>query len=136
MTRVGVVAGCAGVVLVVATFATQGTSTATGPPPAAAAAASGDGASLFQRKGCATCHTGPDSTGRFEAAPSLAGAAAWAANREPGVTARDYLAESMLAPSTFISPAFRGSVGPMDAMPDLGLSPEEVDVLIDYLLQP
>ena len=94
------------------------------------------GAQLFQRKGCATCHTGPDSQARFEAAPSLAGAAAWAANREPGVTARDYLAESMLAPSTIISPAFRGGAGPMNVMPDLGLSPEEVDALIDYLLQP
>ena len=84
------------------------------------------GAQLFQRKGCATCHTGPDSQARFEAAPSLAGAAARAVNREPGVTARDYLAESMLAPSTFISP--RSAVAPVrERDADLGLSPEEVD---------
>ena len=52
------------------------------------------------------------------------------------MAARDYLAESMLAPSTFISPTFRGGAVPMNTMPDLGLSPEEVDALIDYLLQP
>ena len=38
--------------------------------------------------------------------------------------------------STFISPAFRGEGGPMTRMPDLGLSPKEVDALIDYLLHP
>lgn len=131
MTRVGVAAACVAAVLVVAAVAVQGTSTTTSTRDAAS-----DGAELFQRKGCATCHAGPDSSTDLGMAPSLADASSWAGSRETGVTARDYLAESMLAPSTFISPMFRGGSGPMEAMPDLGLSGEEVDALIDYLLQP
>lgn len=143
MTRVGVAAGCVAVALAASAFAVRGMTTtnatsvatttsmtATDAPPHR-----GDGAQLFRSKGCATCHTGPDSTARFDTAPSLADAQSWAANREPGVSATDYLAESMLAPSTFISPAFRdGAGGPMTGMPDLGLAPDEVDALIDYLL--
>jgi len=134
MTRVGVAAGCLAAMLVVVTLAMRGDSTTTAatssPPP------SMDGAQLFQRKGCASCHDGPDSTARIDVAPSLTDAPSWAAGREPGVTATDYLAESMLAPSTFISPSFRGPAGPMAGMPDLALSPAEVDALIHYLLGP
>ncbi|MFT3855209.1 MAG: cytochrome c [Ilumatobacteraceae bacterium] len=140
MTRVGVGAGCVAAVLAVAAIAVQGTSTvatmATMATRDGSSDGSSDGAQLFQRKGCAACHTGPDSPARLDVAPSLADASSWAASREPGVTARDYLAESMLAPSTFISPELRGAAGPMSGMPDLGLSGEEVDALIDYLLQP
>ncbi|MEO5901381.1 MAG: cytochrome c [Ilumatobacteraceae bacterium] len=145
MTRVGVAAGYAALALVAATFAVRGVTTSTAASTAplttsttatVVSAHRTDGAQLFRSKGCATCHTGPDSTARFDSAPSLADAAAWAASREPGVSATDYLAESMLAPSTFISPAFHDGGGPMTGMPDLGLSPDEVDALIDYLLHP
>lgn len=134
MTRVGVAAAGAAVALLAVSYV--GSRATTSDSPAVAAAASVDGAELFQRKGCATCHTGPDSRARIEVAPSLADAPSWAAGREPGVTAVDYLAESMLAPATFVSPAFEGGSGPMTAMPDLGLSAAEVDALIDYLLRP
>ena len=134
MTRIGTIAGCAAVALVAATLATGGMTTSAEPDVVVAPPA--DGAQLFHAKGCATCHLGPDSTDSMGIGPSLANAASWAAQREPGVSATDYLAESMLAPSTFISPAFRGEVGPMSGMPDLGLSPQEVDALIQYLLHP
>lgn len=134
MTRGGIAAGCAALALVAATFAARAETTSTATTVAAPRML--DGAQLFRSKGCATCHTGPDSPAVFEAAPSLADAPSWAGSREPGVSATDYLAESVLAPSTFISPVFRDGGGPVSGMPDLGLSPEEVDALIDYLLHP
>jgi mono/diheme cytochrome c family protein len=93
-----------------------------------------DGAQLFRAKGCATCHTGPDSTALGSGFPSLADAPQWAADRRAGVTARDYLIESIAAPSVFTSPAYRGGTGPTTQMPQLQLTADEIDALVDYLL--
>ena len=93
------------------------------------------GAQLFHAKGCAACHTGPDSTAPMSASvPSLADAGTWAATRRPPLSARDYLTESILTPGAFISPEFRGGAGPMTYMPRLRVAAEEVDALVDYLL--
>lgn len=92
------------------------------------------GASLFQAKGCASCHTGPDTTALLSGFPSLADAPAWAATRRPGLSADRYLAESMRAPAAFVSPAFTGSVGPNTGMPQLPLTDAEIAALVDYLL--
>jgi mono/diheme cytochrome c family protein len=94
-----------------------------------------DGAQLFQVKGCASCHAGPGSTTQFgDSFPSLADAPSWAGERRPGMTAEEYLAESMTTPSAFISPAFAGGVGPTTAMPQLRLTTAEVDALVAHLL--
>ncbi len=92
-----------------------------------------DGAALFRAKGCATCHAGPG-TAVFNSFPPLTNAAAWAGDRRPGMSAADYLAESMRSPSAFISPVFVDQGGPSTAMPDLGLTEEEVDALVSFLL--
>jgi mono/diheme cytochrome c family protein len=92
-----------------------------------------DGADVFSAKGCASCHDGPDSSASGGAFPSLRDAAAWAGGRRPGMTSQAYLAQSMQEPSAFISPAFRGD-GPLDAMPNLALTSDEVDALVEYLL--
>jgi mono/diheme cytochrome c family protein len=94
------------------------------------------GAALFTAKGCATCHAGPDSTAAFDSGfPSLADAPSWAGDRRPDLTAAEYLTESMAAPGVFISPEFRvGQSGPTTAMPQLQLTSEEIDALVDYLL--
>jgi cytochrome c551/c552 len=92
------------------------------------------GAELFKAKGCATCHDGPDTTAQFVDFPSLRNAAEWAGNRQPGLSAADYLAESIRTPSVFISPAFVTG-GPTSAMPDLAVTDAEVDALVDHLLQ-
>ncbi len=96
-----------------------------------------DGGQLFQAKGCATCHTGPDTTASFDAGfPSLANAPDWAGARRPGLTASEYLTESIAAPGVFISPDFRaGQAGPTTAMPQLRLTSEQIDSLVDYLLR-
>ena len=94
-----------------------------------------DGASLFQSKGCATCHDGPTSTSMIGGFPSLADAPSWAADRRAPMSAADYIAESIRTPSAFTSPAFSGGVGPTDGMPDLRLTQPEIDALVTYLLQ-
>jgi mono/diheme cytochrome c family protein len=91
-----------------------------------------DGADLFMRKGCASCHKGPQTTARIGVAPSLEDVPEWAGQREPGLSASDYVRESILNPPAFISPAFVES-GPT-AMPSLNLTEAEVDALVAYLL--
>jgi mono/diheme cytochrome c family protein len=105
--------------------------------PSAAATSSDplDGADLFLTKGCASCHTGPDSAPLMSGFPVLVSASDWAGERRPGLSAEEYLAESIRTPSVFISPQFTSSVGPADGMPPLGLSETEIDALVDYLLQ-
>jgi len=91
------------------------------------------GASLFQAKGCAVCHTGPESAPRVNTRVSLRNAPEWAATRRDDTSAEDYLRESMLDPTVFTSPAWEGA-GPFDAMPSLDLDEAEVEALIDFLL--
>ena len=94
-----------------------------------------DGATLFQAKGCATCHSGPASTASMGEFPALADAASWAGSRRPGVAAEAYLDESIREPWAFISPDFQSSGGPTTAMPQLGLSDAERDAVVAFLLR-
>lgn len=130
MTRIGRIAATIAVALTVLTIATWNgtTSTTVDRDPALV------GATLFQVKGCASCHNGPDSISRVRGFPSLTSASDWAGDRRPGMSAADYLAESMRTPSAFISPAFTGGGGPMTGMPDLNLDDDEIAALVAYLL--
>jgi mono/diheme cytochrome c family protein len=130
MTRVG--RACAGAavivgVVTVASWNSAGSDTARRVPAA-------DGSQLFHAKGCAGCHDGPGSTAFAGDLPSLADAGRWAGQRRPGVTAADYLAESMRSPSAFISPAFSRSTGPTTGMPLLRLTEREIDAIVEFLL--
>ena len=93
-----------------------------------------DGQTLFHAKGCATCHTGPTSTASMGEFPSLAAASSWAGSRRPGVSAEEYLDESIREPWAFISPEYHGSGGPTTAMPQLGLSDAERNAVVAFLL--
>ena len=93
-----------------------------------------DGEALFHAKGCATCHTGPTSSASMGEFPSLAAASSWAGARRPGLSAEEYLDESIREPWAFISPEFHGSNGPTTAMPQLGLSDAERDAVVAFLL--
>jgi mono/diheme cytochrome c family protein len=103
-------------------------------PDAGDDAAALNGASLFTAKGCAACHDGPDGISMIGVGPSLADAPAWASERVEGLSAGEYLEQSMRSPSAFISPAYRPIGGPNDGMPLLQLSDREVAALVDYLL--
>jgi hypothetical protein len=91
-----------------------------------------DGRSLFYAKGCAACHDGPSSSVSGSEYPSLADAPVWAGSRRTGMSAEQYLAESMRAPSAFISPAYQPGDG--RGMPVLPLDASEINSLVDYLL--
>jgi mono/diheme cytochrome c family protein len=95
-----------------------------------------DGASLFQVKGCATCHVGPDTNPVGEVGPSLAAVASWAGERVEGLSGEEYVEQSMRNPSAFISPDYRPTGGPDAGMPVLQLSDDEIDALVEYLLRP
>lgn len=131
--RIAAVIASAFTVLTVATWNGTGSSSVDGDP-----ASVGDpvsiGATLFQVKGCASCHNGPDSNSGIHGVPPLTEASAWAGDRRPGMSAADYLAESIRTPSAFISPAFRSGFGPMTGMPDLNLDDVEIAALVAYLL--
>ena len=66
--------------------------------------------------------------------PSLADAPAWAGERRQGMTAEEYLRESIASPGAFISPAFRPGGGPTTGMPQLRLAADEIDALVEFLL--
>jgi mono/diheme cytochrome c family protein len=91
------------------------------------------GASLFRIKGCASCHLGPDTSPIVDIGPPLIAAASWAGERIEGLSAEEYVEQSMRDPSAFISPAYRPTDGPA-GMPVLQLSDAEVDALVAYLL--
>lgn len=92
-----------------------------------------DGSTLFMAKGCATCHSGPDRPALIAVAPSLADVATWAGERRPGMSAEEYVRESITSPGSFVSPEFNPT-GPIAAMPGIAVSPAEVDALVEYLL--
>lgn len=126
MSRWGHACAFGSVVLVALTMAFWNSDTDSSTAPGTL-----DGADLFQAKGCATCHDGPTSTARPGGAPSLRFAHDWAGDRRPGLTAEEYIAESIVDPGAFISPAYAGH-GPM--MPTLAVTQNEIDALVAYLL--
>lgn len=136
MSPLGQWAGIGALAIGVVTVATWNLGS-TSAPPEPRAELTADGAQLFRAKGCASCHDGPDSRALFAAEfPSLEDAPAWAGERRPGLSAAEYLAESIAAPAVFVSPEFRpGQAGPTDAMPTLSVTGDEIAALVDYLLQ-
>jgi mono/diheme cytochrome c family protein len=125
-----------GVVYAAAAFAAAALSVvaAVARPDGADEAEALDGASLFQVKGCATCHVGPDTSPIGEVGPSLVDVSSWAGERVEGLSAEDYVEQSMRDPAAFISPAYRPTGGPDAGMPVLQLSDDEIDDLVEYLL--
>ena len=89
-----------------------------------------DGVSVFQAKGCAACHAGPEGTTVTGVGPSLADAPSWAGTRVEGMSADEYVRQSIVSPQSFTSPVAAGIV----PMPTLAVSPEELDALVGYLL--
>ena len=129
MSRVGRLATVAAAIAFVATVVVWNAEAELGATAAAPA-----GGAVFQSKGCAACHSGPDSSSSFGGLPSLVDVSSWAGQRRPGMSAADYLRESVRNPSVFVSPAFVDGGGPTSGMPDLGLTDGEIDAVVEYLL--
>jgi len=96
-------------------------------PPASEPVARGR--QLYHSLGCANCHE-PNLFGQ-RLGPPLDHVGTVAAIRRPGLSAEEYLRQSILDPGAFVVPGYQ------DSMPrDLGrdLSPTDLDALVAYLL--
>jgi mono/diheme cytochrome c family protein len=105
-----------------------GTSGGVDPQATPLSAEEAQGKYTFQQH-CAACHSNIGDV--TIVGPSLAGIATRAETRIPGMDARAYIEESILAPDAFINEGFD------DLMPKTFgriLSGEELDALIAYLL--
>jgi nitric oxide reductase subunit C len=94
------------------------------------------GKTLFQQgpgreaPACSSCHS--TEVGKVIIGPSLAGVASRAAERKSGISADDYLRESILDPNAYIVEGFRKGVM-YQKFGDV-LTDEDLDNLIAYLL--
>jgi cytochrome c551/c552 len=115
------------VVLAIATFNVYTTEV----PVVTTAAEAPSGEALFFTKGCSGCHTitGVSNTG--VQGPDLTNLASIAGERVAGMTAEEYVRQSLQQPQAFIVPEFGGM---FVEMPTLALSDGEIDSLVDLLL--
>ena len=85
---------------------------------------------LGSNAGCITCHSlDPDTR---LVGPSIAGVATRAATRQPGVSAEDYLRQSIVDPSSYVVEGFDDGRMPAD-WEDM-LTAGEIEALVAYLL--
>lgn len=83
-------------------------------------------------EGCVSCHKYDESQGKAEKAPYTKGTATRAASRVPGMSAEEYIRESILKPNAYIVEGFNKD----DMYQKWGedLTPQEIEDLIAYLL--
>jgi mono/diheme cytochrome c family protein len=87
------------------------------------------GRQVYRSTGCASCHE-PNLFGQ-RLGPPLDHSGTVAATRRPGMSAEQYIRQSILDPGAYVVPGYQ------DSMPrDLGrdLSPTDLDALVAYLL--
>lgn len=106
-------------------------------PPEVAAAANVPpelkaGADLFSKNGCVACHATQGT--QTLVGPSLAGLSDRAGQRKPGMSAEDYIIESIRNPSAFIVPGFPGPPSPMPPFGPQQISDQDLQQLIAYLM--
>lgn len=90
------------------------------------------GKGLFSGKGmCSTCHTIGQSSAQLRF-PDLDGITTRAATRIPGLSALEYIAQSMYEPNAYIVEGFDPGMPPIDG-PLVGLNEDEIRAVIAYL---
>jgi mono/diheme cytochrome c family protein len=89
------------------------------------------GEGLFAASGCAGCHT-IEGVSSGEVGPNLTQIADVAATRKDGVSAEDYIRESIVTPNAFVVEGYESNIMPQNYGQQL--SSRELDDLIDYLL--
>ena len=87
------------------------------------------GALLFQAKGCSGCHSIAGVSEAASIGPNLTRLASVADERVAGLSAQEYVKQSIRDPQAFTVPDF----GP-ETMPTLQLSNAELEVLVEFLL--
>ncbi len=112
------------------------------PTPEVPGAGTGPGAAaraLINSKGCGACHTIQEiPTARGTVGPNLSDLGTVAGTMKPGMSAKDYIRESILQPNAFIVPGFPSpspmppfSVGPTST--GTQFTEDDLNTLIDYL---
>jgi len=87
------------------------------------------GRQVYREKNCASCHTIGTDGGTI--GPPLTHIGTIAETREPGVSAEDYISQSIRDPGAYVVPGYPDT---MSRGLDRGMSQEDFDDLIQYLL--
>jgi heme/copper-type cytochrome/quinol oxidase subunit 4/mono/diheme cytochrome c family protein len=106
-------------------------------PAAAPAASAADGEAIFLGAGgCAACHTIEGTTAQGKLGPDLTHIGADGASRQDGVSARDYITESIKDPEAFVASGVeRANPGLMTSAITASLSDSDVASLVEFLLE-
>ena len=91
-----------------------------------------DGRAVFVQFGCGACHLLSDGGGAGIVGPVLDGISTRAAGRVEGLSALEYISESIIAPSSYVVEGFAEGVMP-STYTEL-MSPEQINALAEYLL--
>lgn len=95
-----------------------------------AAAGAPDGLVVFQTRGCSGCHVLAGVSDDQSIGPVLTDLEERAGTRVDGLTADEYVTQSIRSPSAYVVSGFG------DMMPSLRLTDAEVAALVDLLLEP
>ena len=107
---------------------------ATTAPPNGNGGSDVDGQALFASGACAACHTIEGVTSGL-LGPDLTHIGTDAATRKPGMSAEDYIIESIRTPEAFVAEGVERAVpGIMTSAVTAGFSDAEVDALVELLL--
>jgi len=90
------------------------------------------GRDLFTENGCGACHTLADANATGKIGPDLTNLAGVAQKRKKGLSAEDYVHESIVDPSAYAVKGYSGTTMPADFGKQL--TPKEIDTLVKYLL--
>jgi len=91
-----------------------------------------DPAAIFTQFGCAACHTLAAAGSNGLVGPALDGIGTRAAEREPGVSAQDYIVQSITDPGAYVVPGFADGLMPRDFKSRL--SDDQLRILVEFLL--
>lgn len=90
-----------------------------------------DGQQVFLSKGCSGCHKIEGLEGAVGlVGPNLTGISNKAGNRTPGMTAEEYIRQSIESPNAYIVEGFQNVMPPLRA----SMTDGEFESLVDYLL--
>ena len=93
-----------------------------------AAAGPVEGRTVFLTKGCTGCHSRDGASDKGFVGPDLTGLADRAGDRVEGLSAEEYVRQSVLDPQAYIVDGYGSQ------MPVLPVDTEELDALVDFLL--
>ena len=88
---------------------------------------------LFLSKGCTGCHSIQGLATSGQIGPDLTMVGKVAGDRVQGLTAKEYLSQSLSTPQAFIVPGFEATTA--GSMPDFELTEDEIGALVDFLLE-